>query len=380
MINKRLLIRNLLNHNDENSFYDKKRKIELESKEGKAKFLKHICALSNSNPENNSFVVIGVEDSSNTILGVDFFDDSRLQDLINSCLVNPPSIKYENISFPKLQRHKVVGLVTIMPIHKITALKKNYWKYNKGMTFFRKGSNSTPTNSGFILKSNNKELVEKLEKNSSDTIELTLNGVFDFLQQHPKKLNPTYLVFKEYFVLCWAGEKKIIDGEAYYSRVDIELIKEQVRLFYSTLDFVQIQIGKDSFVITEYVYLGFLEARKKYPLEKTIIHFNENGTYHIVTEFLFKTPQFDSKHLQHVYNHNNVILKKVSEGILLTVEEQESFEDFPNTYLICSLNGFLNAKKQLEIASTYLKKLEDKTSYVKYKEAMRLLRKVKYGV
>ena len=46
MINKRLLIKNLLAHNDENSFYDKKRKIDISFKEGKAKFLKHICALS----------------------------------------------------------------------------------------------------------------------------------------------------------------------------------------------------------------------------------------------------------------------------------------------------------------------------------------------
>ncbi len=54
MINKRLLIKNLLAHNDECSFYDKKRQLNLHTKEGKAKFLKHICALSNSNPSNNS--------------------------------------------------------------------------------------------------------------------------------------------------------------------------------------------------------------------------------------------------------------------------------------------------------------------------------------
>ena len=40
MINKRLLIKNLLAHNDESSFYDKKLKINISSKEGKAKFLK----------------------------------------------------------------------------------------------------------------------------------------------------------------------------------------------------------------------------------------------------------------------------------------------------------------------------------------------------
>ena len=42
MINKRLLIKNLLAHNDENSFYDKKRKINISLKEGKAKFKAHL--------------------------------------------------------------------------------------------------------------------------------------------------------------------------------------------------------------------------------------------------------------------------------------------------------------------------------------------------
>ena len=78
MINKRLLIKNLLAHNDENSFYDKKRKVDISNKEGKAKFLKHVCALSNSNPKNNSYIVIGVEDETNEIKGVPLFDDSKI--------------------------------------------------------------------------------------------------------------------------------------------------------------------------------------------------------------------------------------------------------------------------------------------------------------
>ena len=112
MINKRLLIKNLLAHNDESSFYDKKRSIDLGSKEGKAKFLKHICALSNSNPANNSFIVIGVEDGNNEIRGVDFFDDSKIQNLVNAYLTHAPLIIYENVAFPNLPEDKVVGLVT----------------------------------------------------------------------------------------------------------------------------------------------------------------------------------------------------------------------------------------------------------------------------
>src|SRR5210317_2411839 len=102
MINKRLLVKSLLSHNGENSFYDKKSMINIGTKEGKAKFLKHVCALANSNPKNNSFIVIGVEDRDNAIVGVDFFDDSKIQNLVNAYLDNPPIVSYENIPFPHL--------------------------------------------------------------------------------------------------------------------------------------------------------------------------------------------------------------------------------------------------------------------------------------
>src|SRR5690606_39666730 len=113
MINKRLLIKNLLAHSDENSFYDKKRRLNIDQKEGKAKFLKHVCALANSNPYNNSYIVVGVEDDDNTITGVDFFDDSKIQNLINAYLLHPPNISYEKIPFTHLPEDRVVGLVSI---------------------------------------------------------------------------------------------------------------------------------------------------------------------------------------------------------------------------------------------------------------------------
>ena len=144
MINKRLLVKNLLAHNDENSFYDKKRFIAIGEREGKAKFLKHVCALANSNPKNNSFIVVGVEDEDNKIVGVDFFDDSKIQNLVNAYLDNPPFISYENIPFPHLPQGKVVGLVTITSNGKVCALRRNIWKYYGGTVYFREGSISLP--------------------------------------------------------------------------------------------------------------------------------------------------------------------------------------------------------------------------------------------
>ncbi len=108
--------------------------------------------MSNSNPENNSYIVIGVEDETNKIIGVDFYDDSKIQNLVNAYFSNPPKIQYENIAFPKLPKHKVIGLVTIHPTPEITSFKRNAWKYPKGTSFYRRGSNSMPTISGFQLR------------------------------------------------------------------------------------------------------------------------------------------------------------------------------------------------------------------------------------
>jgi len=377
MINKRLLIKNLLAHNDENSFYDKKRKIDIGQKEGKAKFLKHICALSNSNPKNNSYIVIGVEDEDNYIIGVDFFDDSKIQNLINAYLTNPPIVQYENIPFPHLPENKVVGLVTIRPINEITSLRKNIWKYYGGHVFFRDGSMSMPKVFDVELKDTNSHIVTAIENHAQNNIEYTLDGVFSFLNDR-KDYNSQYKVFKEYFVLCWAGQKKIVKDEVFYSRVDIELINEQVRLFYSDMDEVSIEYDDNSFKIIEYVHLGLQNSYKYYQLEETIIKFEDNVNYAINTRLLFQPPEFDKKVLFHIYNANNAILDKLKKGITLTTNEQQDVKNLPASYLICYLNLFHEAIDKLNEAKPYLKAYSDEVFNL-YKESLRILRKVKYS-
>ncbi|WP_353777396.1 DUF5929 domain-containing protein [Winogradskyella sp. 3972H.M.0a.05] len=377
MINKRLLIKNLLAHNDENSFYDKKRKIDISEKEGKAKFLKHICALSNSNPKNNSYIVIGVQDEDNKIIGVDFFDDSKIQNLINAYLDNPPIVQYENIPFPHLPDHKVVGLVTIRPIEKLTSLRKNIWKYYGGSVFFRDGSMSMPKVFDIKIEDVNSEIVSAIEAHAQNNIEYTLDGVFDFMEKR-RDFNPQYKVFKEYFVVCWSGQKKAIKGETFFSRVDIELINEQVRLFFSTLDEVTISYDSDTFKIVEYVSLGLQNSFKYYPLEETIISFDNNANYSIDSKLLFEPPQYDKKPLYHILNANNALLEKLKKGITLTKNEEQDVLNLPATYLICYLNNFNDALEKLHEAKPYLKS-KYKTAYISYKEAIRILRKVKYS-
>jgi len=378
MINKRLLVKNLLAHNDENSFYDKKRFIAIGEKEGKGKFLKHVCALANSNPSNNSFIVVGVEDEDNEIIGVDFFDDSKIQNLVNAYLNNPPRISYENIPFPHLPEGKVVGLVTVKSTGKVCSLRKNIWKYYGGSVFFREGSISLPKAYGIELKDINSDTVATIEQHARNNIELTLDGVIDFMNYRHKDLESHYKVFKEQFVVCWAGNRKQVKGQTYYNRVDIELINEQVKLFYSNLDEVTISFDDHSFTTMEFVKLGLEKKQKYYPLEELVITFKDNGTYQIQTDLVFEPPLYDKKTLFHVYNTNNSLLSKLKNNIALKPSEREDLSHLPDTYLICSLNGFEEAKYEMEKAKLLVKKDYPKI-YDSLKEGLRILRKVQYN-
>ena len=378
MINKRILIKNLLAHNDESSFYDKKRQLNLHTREGKAKFLKHICALSNSNPTNNSYIVVGVEDQENTIVGDDFFDDSRIQNLINAYLENPPKIQYENVPFPNLPKDKVIGLVTIKPKTKTSHFKKGIHTIPANSIFIRRGSNTMPVEGEIEKNYQNTETVIGIENNSRNSIEYTLDGVIDFMNFRHKDMAPKYKVFKELFVICWAGIPKKSRDKTYLSRVDIELINEQIKLFYSAQDVVEITYDEDTFTIIEYVSLGLNDKTSYYPLEKQTIHFHDNGYYKIEREMLFQPPEFNKKMLFHIYNSNIALLKKLQKGLSLSEREHKDLENLPSTFMICYLNGFEEAKQKLIDTKALLKAFNQ--VYLSFKEALRILRKMKYDV
>lgn len=378
MINKRLLIKNLLGHSDENSFYDRKRFIDLTNKEGKAKFLKIICALANSNPYNKAFIIVGVEDESREIVGVDFFDDSRIQNLVNAYLENPPSIAYENIIFSDLPENKVVGLITIISSQKICSFSKNIWKYSKGTVFKREGSNSKIQVSEFEFDTLNLEIVQQIEKGSSNNIQHTLDEVIDFINNRHKDLQPHYKVFREQFVLCWAGKPKLIEGKILYSRVDIELINEQVRLFFSALDEVEIHIEENSFHIVEYIKLGADNQLDYYPLEVTNFNFLNNGTYKVEQKLIFSPPTYPREKVLGLWAEIQILVKKIINQNNLTTNELEKVLSLPSDSLICYLSGYLEVRDLLEEIRPMLKKINLK-AYDSVKATLRILRKLKYN-
>ena len=227
------------------------------------------------------------------------------------------------------------------------------------------------------IKDSNSELVSAIENHAQNNIQHTLDGVFHFMNTR-HDFNPQYKVFKEYFVLCWSGQKKVVGTETFYSRVDIELINEQVRLFFSTLDEVSIDFDDHSFKIIEYVNLGLQNQDKYFKLEETLITFENNANYNLETKLLFEPPKYNKKVLHHIYNANNAILEKLKKGHALNKNEEQDLKNLPLTYLIAHFNDFTKAVEHLIEAKPYLKNY-NKEVYLLYKESIRILRKVKYS-
>ena len=140
---------------------------------------------------------------------------------------------------------------------------------------------------------------------------------------------------------------------------------------------MSISYTQDYFKITEYVHLGVQEQFKYYPLEEVVIRFRESGTYTIDTTLIFKPPSVEKKTLYHIFNNNNVIFYKLKRNIELNQGEWKDLYNMSNTYLICYLNGFETAIQKLEELKSLLKKFGGGI-YGRYRETMRILRKVRY--
>ena len=93
---------------------------------------------------------------------------------------------------------------------------------------------------------------------------------------------------------------------------------------------------------------------------------------------MFQPPKYDAITINHIYKSNNEIISKIIEKTPFSASEYEAVFRLPTNYLLCYLNGFIKAPEQLRKAKNYIKNLEDKTTYIKYKQAMRVIRKVKY--
>jgi hypothetical protein len=353
MINKRLLIKNLISQHDENTFFDKKSQINIDEVPSKAKLLKHICALSNSNPKNDSYIIFGISDDSDELLGVNFIDDSKIQNLVKSYLNNAPIINYENISFPDLSNKKSIGLLSIASSDLTTSFAKNIWKINKENAYYRYGSNSILIDSNFYVDQRNVDLINSIHLNSKNNLKETLDNVEKFKSVWGNNYNPTYLVFKDLFVLCWSGYKDNYGDQSYYTEVDVQIINEGKRLFFSAIEFINIKYDDNNFIILESIPLGFDDNFSLHQFNKTTISFFENGRYSIKKENIFNPPIFPKELITNLY----LRAKKCELNFKENKIDSDNYgfaEGLANYYLICYLNGIESAKDDLINSIQYL--------------------------
>ena len=93
---------------------------------------------------------------------------------------------------------------------------------------------------------------------------------------------------------------------------------------------------------------------------------------------IFNPPRYDKKELAQIYSENNALVEKVKNNIELKPAELRSLKYLADSYLICFLNGYEEAKEQMEKARNILKR-NHFAENVSLKEALRILRKVKYS-
>ena len=91
---------------------------------------------------------------------------------------------------------------------------------------------------------------------------------------------------------------------------------------------------------------------------------------------LFQPPEFNKRMLFHIYNSNIALLQKLQKGLMLSEREMIDLENLPSTFMICYLNGFDDAKQKLIDSKLLLKPFGQ--VYLSFKEALRVLRKMKY--
>jgi hypothetical protein len=105
--------------------------------------------------------------------------------------------------------------------------------------------------------------------------------------------------------------------------------------------------------------------------------FENNGTYQIQSDFLFRPPEFEKKLLHHIFNNQKALLEKLEKKTSLTKAQSKEVENLASTLMLCFLSGFEEAKEMIFDSQYALKRVNEK-AYQNYKDTLRILRKIKY--
>lgn len=171
------LFEELLNQ-EESSLLDFKRNQYLfsrASEEDKSELLKDILAFANVVKEDKAYILIGVEDikgGKSKVVGINRpFDDSRLQQFVNSKTQRPVNFIYKNF----LYEGKQIGIIEIWAqIIQPIFLTNDYGKLRKNIVYIRRGSSTEQVPPDEIIERYGKKIEERKE---SPKINLELANV-----------------------------------------------------------------------------------------------------------------------------------------------------------------------------------------------------------
>ena len=251
MLNRRKLIQLALSEVPaETEYLDYKQEIDLTNERDRGKLIKLVAALSNSNPNGMSFVIIGVTDSKR-IVGINFIDDAKFQNAIRGYLENCPKILYENIAHDSLPKDKFIGLLTIQPENSECRVLKKIWTLRPENIYYRLGTTVIEVseyNGGDSAYRNEKDSMALVNR-ASVSLEATLDSLVEFYDSQHREYNPKHHVFHDQYVVGVSGYPSVRCESL--TEVTVALINEDVSYFWSALESVRIERNEDTFTVLE---------------------------------------------------------------------------------------------------------------------------------
>lgn len=344
LINKRKLIQLFVSElHGERQYLEFKICVDLASLRGKASLAKVICGLANGNRDSRSYVVIGVEDGTRIVHGIDPIDDQRFQQLARNLLEPSPTILYENVILSGIEP-RVVGLLTIFPISATVSISRDIWKFRAGDVFTRIGSETLHGGDAGSSALGLQEELLSLEARAASSLSAILEDVVQFHRDTHTAYRPRFLVFQDRHTLCFSGYPEIDEIEAEASAM---LAGEGVKLFWGALQYVRFESTENSFTVTEHIPLFWDEKRVLVPIEKSIFRFLPDGRYIQNREFVFVAPDVKKEEILKLLEDYRADLSSYQRGNYKSQDAYPRFEIYAHELLVAALNGDSTAEEYL---------------------------------
>jgi hypothetical protein len=336
VLNRKKLIQLALSEiPSETEYLDYKQEINLTSESSRGKLIRIICAMSNSTPNSKSFILVGISDNKE-LVGSSFIDDADFQNSVKDYLPLSLKISYENVKFTELPENRFIGVITIYPTENICSISKSIWKIRRGDKYVRRGSTTEKWDGTSKYNSEHNSIEsDQLVKRATISLESTLDSVLDFYSDACEDYNPKHYVFNDQHIVgitAWPDKKSNL-----FSEVTVSLLNEEIIYFWSALEYVELQLTKQSVTINENALLFWNSERLYMPLKTVIMDFSNTSSYQIDRKINSRIPHIDKSEIDNFLN--SYIEKLESDCYYLKI--------FPYELLLAALNGSKDAAELL---------------------------------